>query len=66
MDDDKPLIAFLLLVSFFFGALAGCVVSNKDWKAEVVKQGHAEYHSTTGEWQWKRPSGDQGAAEVKP
>jgi hypothetical protein len=65
MDDGKPLVAFIMLVLFFLGVLIGGGVINNGWKAEAVKLGYAEYHSTTGEWQWKRPSRDQGVVEKK-
>jgi hypothetical protein len=65
MDDGKPLMGFITLMLFFLGMLIGGGAMHLDWKAEAVKLGYAEYHSTTGEWQWKRPSGDQGVVEKK-
>jgi len=65
MDDGKPLMGFIMLMLFFLGMLIGGGVMHLDWKAEAVKQGHAEYHSTTGEWQWKRPPEAQGVVEKK-
>jgi len=44
---------------FIMGVVTGvfilcvCTKSPKEFKAEAVKQGFAEYNQSTGDWQWK-------------
>lgn len=30
----------------------------KKWEQELIDRGHAEYNTTTGEWQWKEQGDD--------
>ena len=45
---------------FVVGLIMGLIVAwfafvecSDAWMKEIVKQGHAEYSQTTGQWQWK-------------
>ncbi len=35
------------------GWAVGTYYRSAEYKAEAIKRGFAEYHATTGEWQWK-------------
>lgn len=43
-------------IGFIAGSALGLLIAeliHREWKAQCVKRGHAEYSTTTGRWQWK-------------
>lgn len=46
---DLGVIVLVCLCCFFIGFSVG----HSTLRTEAVKQGYAEYNSTTGNWQWK-------------
>lgn len=42
-------VCMLLLFIFFAGVYSGITHMQK----ESIKKGYAQYHSVTGEWEWK-------------
>jgi len=56
MKIDEVLVGFVVV--FLLGTSFICFIlisisDRKVFKQEAVDKGHAEYHQTTGEWQWK-------------
>jgi hypothetical protein len=63
------MLAVVALLSFF-GGMGVCGCADHDYaeglKSEAVEAGHAEYHSKTGKWQWKKIEGKcKWAEELK-
>lgn len=61
-DNNDRAVVTASLFGFLAGALfmgivmtGGMWAMNCDWQRESIKHGHAEYHQTTGQWQWKQP-----------
>ena len=57
MDDDIGIILMLAVivtfVAFVLGDARGNARGIEMVNNKAIEQGIAEYHSTTGEWQWK-------------
>lgn len=62
MSEEKATVAIVLVACLVFGFIGLVVaedVTRKNWQAECVKRGFAEYNQKTGEWQWKEENGKQ-------
>ena len=53
MNDSEGFIAgAFLIIGLIGGLIIGCNSLDAHWEADAIEQGYAEYHKTTGEWQW--------------
>jgi hypothetical protein len=54
---DKPTLVvsciFMVLIGFVIGMTIGHLSGMQVKEKQAVEKGFAEYHQTTGEWQWK-------------
>jgi len=54
-NDDRLFLGLIccgVISGFLIGFLIRDTVNNRQWKAEIVKRGHAHYDMTTGAWTW--------------
>lgn len=51
----KFMFGFILGAIYFgwFAILLTNIMTNNDWKQELIEKGYAEYNQTTGVWQYK-------------
>lgn len=69
MSDDRGCAdvigaTILAMIVMAIGAFQGFTVTRIYYRREAVKVGAAEYHQTTGEWQWKKqPTVEQEAGK---
>lgn len=53
MDDGYGIAVGLAMITFTVGVLFGACLENNRIHSEACERGYAEYHSVTGDWQWK-------------
>lgn len=47
---------FMALIGFVIGGITGQLTGMGVREKQAIERGFAEYHQSTGEWQWKEES----------
>jgi len=58
-DDETQGLLIMLSIATFAGIMIGGCSMKQLEHNRAIEAGHAEYHQTTGKWQWK----DHGVSE---